>query len=207
MAATNPTDAQASLDRFCTQITDARLRSPAKLLEPSSDEGPQRWPTVSELGAAEPLLALPVSPFPATIELVVAVSNNATVAFRGNRYSVPPGMAGTQMTLRQRLGTQALEIFSPSGILLVTHKLIQSGQGATVRTPEHHDALEKAVLQSFTMASPCERKGNFPPGSSARAEAARLLRDLGPEVRVDLDAYAVLAQSHASNLKEELGDE
>ena len=111
------------------------------------------------------------------------------------------------MTLRQRLGTHALEVFSPSGVLLVTHKLRQAGQGAIIRTPEHHDALEKAVLSSFTTASPCERKGNFPPGTSARAEAARLLRDLGPEVKVDLDAYAVLARSHTSNSGEELINE
>ena len=143
-------------------------------------------------------MAMPVLPFPATIKLAAPVSNNATVAFRGNRYSVPPGMVGTRMTLRQRLGTHALEIFSPSGFLLVTHKLRQAGQGAIVRTVEHHDALEKAVLSSFTTASPCERKGNFPPGTSARAEAARLLRDLGPEVKVDLDAYAVLAQNTVS---------
>ena len=207
MTATNPTDAQSSLDRFCVQITDARLRSPGRLLDPVSGEDAARWPTVAELASAEPLMDLPVLPFPATIELVAPVSNNATVAFRGNRYSVPPGMVGAQMTLRQRLGTHALEVFSPSGVLLVTHKLRQAGQGAIIRTPEHHDALEKAVLSSFTTASPCERKGNFPPGTSARAEAARLLRDLGPEVKVDLDAYAVLARSHTSNSGEELINE
>lgn len=102
MTATNPTDAQASLDRFCVQITDARLRSPSKLLDPDGYEDSQSWPTVAELAVAEPLMALPASPFPVTIELVAPVSNNATVAFRGNRYSVPPGMAETQMTLRQR---------------------------------------------------------------------------------------------------------
>ena len=104
------------------------------------------------------------------------------------------------MTLRQRLGTENLEVFTPSGILLVTHRLAAPGQGRIVRTPEHHDALEKAVLSQFTTASPCERKGNFPPGEEARAAAARLLADLGPDVKVDLEAYADLAQSTVSGV-------
>ena len=198
MTATNQADAQVSLDRFCIKVADARLRSPSKMMDPLGNGSSSPWPSVAELASTEPLMDLPTLPFPATIELVAPVSNNATVAFRGNRYSVPPGMAGMQMTLRQRLGTQSLEIFSPSGVLLVTHDLRQAGQGIVIRTPQHHRALEKAVLASFTIASPCERKGNFPPGEAARAEAARLLRDLGPEVKVDLDAYAVLAQNTVS---------
>ncbi len=33
-----------------------------------------------------------------------------------------------------------------------------------VRTPERQSAIEKTVLSSFAIASPCERKENFPPG-------------------------------------------
>ncbi len=199
MTATNQADAQISLDRFCSTISDARLRSPSKMLDPPDDGSSAPWPSVAELASVEPLIPLPALPFPATIEVTATVSNNATVAFRGNRYSVPPGMAGMQMTLRQRLGTENLEIFSPSGVLLVTHNLRQAGQGVIVRTPEHHSALEKVVLSSFTTASPCERKGNFPPGEAAQAEAARLLRDLGPDVKVDLEAYAALVENAASD--------
>ena len=47
-------------------------------------------------------------------------------------------------------------------------------------------------MSSFTTAAPCDRKGNYPPGPAARAEAARLLGTLGPEVVVDLEAYARL---------------
>jgi hypothetical protein len=46
--------------------------------------------TVAELAGAEPLLALPVVAHPATIEVVRPVAPNATVAFRGNGYSVGP---------------------------------------------------------------------------------------------------------------------
>ena len=204
MGATSLVEAQLSLDRFCVTISDARLRAPGKILDPTGDPGSSRWPSVRELAMAEPLMALPDAPYPATIEIVAVVGDNATVAFRGNRYSVPPGLSGTPMTIRQRLGTQNLEVFTPSGILLVTHCLAAVGQGTIVRTPEHHDALEKAVLSQFTMASPCERKGNFPPGEKARAAAVRLLADLGPDVKVDLDAYAELAQSTVSGLGDDV---
>jgi hypothetical protein len=63
-----------------------------------------------------------------------------------------------------------------------------------VRTPGHRAALEQAVLSAFTTDRPCQRKGNHPPGAAARAEAARLLSGLGPEVTVDLARYAELAE-------------
>jgi hypothetical protein len=50
------------------------------------------------------------------------------------------------------------------------------------------------VLSSFTTEKPCDRKGNHPPGEAARAEAAKLLASLGPEVVVDLTAYARLVE-------------
>ncbi len=76
----------------------------------------------------------------------------------GTRYSVPPGLSGVTMTLRQRLGTTTLDVVSPSGVVLVTHQLAPRGAGAMVRTPAHRDALEKAVLSQFTSARPCDRK-------------------------------------------------
>ena len=46
------------------------------------------------------------------------VDHRATVAFRGNRYSVVPGMQGATVTLRHRLGTKALEIYSRQARLI-----------------------------------------------------------------------------------------
>ena len=80
---------------------------------------------------AEPLMSLPDAPYPATIETVAVVGDNATVAFRGNRYSVPPGLSGTPMTMRQRLGSQNLEVFTP---------LLRDGQ------PDHVDDIENEHL-------------------------------------------------------------
>jgi hypothetical protein len=192
MTATTPSQAQASLDRFCEGIADARLRPPGRLIDPPEDLVRPQWPTVAELAATEPLLALPSSLYPATLELTLPVGDNASVAFRGNRYSVPPGLNGVGLTVRHRLGTGILEVFSPAGTLLVAHRLLPPGRGAMVRTPEHKAALESVVLSSFTTAKPCDRKGNYPPGPGARAEAARLLAGLGPEVVVDLEVYARL---------------
>jgi transposase len=190
MTAANPTEAQASLDRFLSVVGDARLRSPAKIIDPAAAEAGCAWPSVGELADAEPLLALPPVGYPATLEVPLAVADNATVAFRANRYSVPPGLGGVSLTGRHRLGTGVLEVFSPAGVLLVTHRLLPPGTGATVRTPEHAAALESAVLKSFTTARRCDRKGNYPPGEAARAEAAKLLGRLGDDVVVDLAAYA-----------------
>ncbi|MGH9244161.1 MAG: Mu transposase domain-containing protein, partial [Acidimicrobiales bacterium] len=195
LSASTPEEAQVSLDRFCATVGDARLRPPGRYVDPDEldtlGEHP-RWPTVSELADAEPLLALPAAVYPATIEVGRTVADNAAAPFRGNLYSVPPGLGGLEVTLRHRLGTGTVEIHAPSGVLLVSHRLAPAGAGAVVRTPEHARALERAVLSSFTTAPPCDRKANRPPGPAALAEAAKLLGDAGREPTVDLAAVARL---------------
>jgi transposase len=179
MTAATITQAQASLDRFCATVGDARPRPGGT--------------TVGALADAEPLLALPAAPYPATVELTRRVGADATVAFRGNRYSVPPGLVGTELTVRHRLGTATVEVSAPSGMVLVCHRLAVAGAGQLVRTPEHRAALEGVVLGAFTTDRPCQRKGNHPPGPAALAAAARLLGHEGREVTVDLSRYAELA--------------
>jgi transposase len=205
MTATTPQEAQASLDRFCDGIADARLRPPGRLVDPPVDAERPQWPTVAELAVSEPLMALPASPYPATLELTLPVRDRASVAFRGNRYSVPPGLRGVELTARHRLGTGILEVFSPAGTLLVAHRLVPPGMGMVVRTPEHKEALEAVVLSSFTTAKPCDRKGNYPPGATARAEATTLLASLGHDVVVDLEAYARLVVTASTRPGAEAG--
>jgi hypothetical protein len=200
MTATTLEQAQVCLDRFCVTVGDARLRPPGRLVDPPEDAIAPQWPTVGELAEAEPLLALPAGPYPAALELSLTVGDSASVAFRGNRYSVPPGLRGLELTARHRLGTGVLEIFSPAGVLLIAHRLVPPGMGMVVRTPEHKVALETVVLSSFTTEKPCDRKGNHPPGEAARAEAAKLLGSLGPEVVVDLTAYARLVEDGAGEV-------
>ena len=189
LAADSPEAAQVSLDRFWASTGDARLRSPSRIEDPPA-AGRGRWPTVGELAEAEPLLALPAAPFPATVEVTAPVDHTATVAFRGNRYSVPPGLAGVTMTLRHRLGTSALEVVGPAGVVIVTHRLAPAGSGTTVRTPAHREALEKVVLGQFSSARPCDRKANRPPGAASVAERARLMGAVANEPTVDLAALA-----------------
>jgi hypothetical protein len=194
MTATTMAEAQLSMDHFWSTTGDARLRPPGRYLDPeelTATEGRPRWPTVGELADAEELMALPAVPYPATIEVRKVVDDKASVAFRGNRYSVPPGMGGAEVTLRHRLGTGSLEVFAPSGVELVSHRLAQAGAGAMVRTEAHRVALEAVVLSQFTTMRPCDRKGNKPPGAGALAERARLVQGgSDTEPSVDLSAMA-----------------
>jgi hypothetical protein len=184
MTAVTPADAQHSLDRFCATTADARPRRDALGVAT----------TVGALGDTEPLLALPAAAYPATVQVTRLVADNATVAFRGNRYSVPPGLVGVEVTLRHRLGTATVDVVAPSGIVLVCHRLAPAGPGSIVRTREHFAELERTVLSAFTTAPPCDRKGNHPPGPTARAEAARLAGAAdGGEVTVDLGVYERIA--------------
>ena len=177
MSAQTMAEAQASLDRFCVTAGDARPRGSS---------------TVGALADAEPLLPLPPVPYPATVSQTGPVDANATVAFKGARYSVPPGFIGAILTVRHRLGSPTIEIVSPSGTLVAVHRL---GQRGIVRTPDHRSALERAVLGVFTTLPPCERKGNHPPGPVARAAAAAVRSVEDREVVVDLARYAELVET------------
>ncbi len=190
--ATTPTDAQATLDRFLSTTGDARLRPPGRYADPDELTEGQRppWPTVGALADAEVLMALPAVPYPATVEVTKTVDDRASVAFRGNRYSVAPGLGGVEVTLRHRLGTGSVEVYSPAGALLVSHRLAPPGAGSMVRTPGHRAALEAVVLSQFSTARPCDRKANRPPGATALAERARLMGPEGTEPAVDLAAMA-----------------
>jgi len=182
LSAKDPESAQLSLDRFLATTGDARPRRGC---------GGERT-TVGALADAEPLRALPWAPYPATLVVERTVADNATVAFRGNRYSVPPGMTGSVLEVRHRLSTSTLEVHGPSGAIVARHALAPAGSGITQRLPEHRAALETAVLAAFTTARPCDRKANRPPGPEALAEAARLLGSEGREVTIDLAVYGQL---------------
>jgi len=184
MSARTPEEAQRSLDVFCATTGDERERR-----GPNGERS-----TVGALADAEPLLALPGAPFPATTEVARVVAGNASVAFCGNRYSVPPGLAGTTLVVRHRLSSPTIDVVAPSGAILVTHRLAPAGSGALVRSVEHKEALEAAVLSAFTTARPCDKKANRPPGREALAEAARLLGPIGREPVVDLSVYGEIAE-------------
>jgi hypothetical protein len=179
--AATPAEAQASLDRWCLEVADQRRRGGL---------------TVAQRAAAEPLLPLPPVPYPAVLRAERVVSASALVAFEGNRYSVPPALAGRRVLVHARLGEPSLQIVSAGGVLVATHRRLPAGAGQTQRTELHRVALEQAVLAAFTTREPCRRKPNRPPSAEALALAAALTPDalVEPELPT-LDAYAALAST------------
>ena len=180
--------AQADLDRFCARVGDVRTRR--------RDDGGKV--TVAELAAAEPLLAAPTAPYPAVVQVARTVSPQALVRFRGNAYSVPPGMSGRELIVSARLGSGLVEVATGgsggAGVVLARHHRAPDGAGAVVRDPGHVAALEAAVLAGFTDRAACRGKTRRPPSPAARAEAARLRGEpdavAGGGQVLDLAAYA-----------------
>ncbi len=172
-------EAQHSLDRWSLEVADERQR-PAG--------------TVGELGAAEPLRALPAIAYPALITVERKASRSALIAFEGNQYSVAPACAARSMTVHAVVGEGVLRIFSAAGELVATHRRSPAGAGQTIRSSEHANMLEQAVLAAFTTGHACPRKANRPPGQDALAELARLngLATM-PAPVIDLGRYAAFA--------------
>jgi transposase len=180
-------EAQQRLDVFCAAKTDARIRV--------VDETGTKM-TVAELATAERLRPLPLTPFPATLSVTRAVSPQALIAFRGNRYSTPPELVGAQLTVTVRLGSDLLDIATSTGITVARHRRAPDGAGVTIRTDTHITALNNAALAAFTTAPPHRRKQRIPPGPAALA-AAEMLRgtDQHSQTVIDLTAYAAAAQN------------
>jgi transposase len=152
--------------------------------------------TVGALAAAEVLRPKPAEAYPAELVVARVVSAQALVSFRGNRYSVPPGMAGAAMQIRHRLGAATLSIATASGVVLAVHRRAADGAGVLVRDAGHVTALETAVLSAFDASGrACAHKTRRPPSDAAVAEATRLRGGefIGPADRVVIDMAAYTA--------------
>jgi transposase len=174
-------DGQRDLDAWCVRVADRRERPGG---------------TVGQLGAAEPLRALPALAYPAQIAVERKASRSALVPFEGNHYSVPPACAGRTVTVLASVGDPGLRVVSAAGELVAEHRRAPAGAGQTLRTAEHAALLEQAVLAAFTTGHACRRKANVPPGKQALAEFARL-RGLHAESApvISLERYAQLAEA------------
>ena len=178
--------AQASLDRFCVDKMDVRRRV----------IGDERA-TVAVHASRERLVAPPL-PFPATLTVERRVSAQALVAFRGNRYSTPPELAHTSVTVSWRLGTATIDLATGSGIVIARHRLAADGAGVMVRDHVHVTALDVAAMGAFSDAPAHRRKQRIPPGVAALAAAAVLTgtstsKDCAGTV-AELSAYAEAAK-------------
>ena len=140
----SPAEAQASVDRFCVTIADARPRT--DLSEAPGASGTTevdtrvradrlvRRVTVGELADGEPLLALPERPYPAEVLEVRTVAANALVSLWGNRYSVPPGLVGSHVQIRWRLGADTITVHA-HGTVVATHRLAPRARNAPSGSP------------------------------------------------------------------------
>jgi len=174
-------EAQRSLDSWSIDVADARDRPGG---------------TVGQLGAGEPLRALPVAAYPAQIIVERKVSRAALTAFEGNHYSVPPTHAGRTVTVTWRISEPQLRIVGMHGEIVAEHRRVAAGAGQTVRCAEHSALLQTAVLAAFTTKDACRRKPNLPPGDQALQELARL-RGIDPQPTnvISLEDYAKLAEA------------
>ena len=174
----NQQEAQVSLDRFLIDIADKRVRY-----------GPDgQKTTVGLLAKTEKLIDLP-TPYPATIRVERTVQPNATISFRGNSYSVPPGLSGSTLIVEHRLIDKYIQIYSKNATLISKHEMASDGAGMLIRSDEHHKQLERSVLSVFTTKSPCDKKGNFPPSENSRKLAQELTNISDFEPKVDLTIY------------------
>jgi transposase len=184
-------DAQHRLDVFCTTKTDARRRV--------VDEVGTKM-TVGEIARLERLRPLPATAFPASLDVERTVRPQALVSFRGNRYSVPPELAGAAVHVTHRLGTNTIDILTTGRIVIARHRRAPDGAGVTVRTDSHVAALDAAALAAFTTARPHRGKVRVPPGAAAQAAAAVLLGEPTTTTTpvIDLAAYAAAAERRRS---------
>jgi transposase len=171
----DPAEAQRSLDRWCVEVADQRRRGAL---------------TVAQKAAAEPLLPLPALAYPAELRVERVVSSSALVSFEGNRYSVPPTLAGQTVRVRVRVGEPIVQIVSAAGVLVASHRRAPAGAGQLIRAQAHQAALEQAVLAAFTTRPRCARKPNRPPS----AEAVALATAHGAAVDVAIPSLADYAR-------------
>jgi len=179
-------EAQASLDRFCVRVGDARRRVV---------DGERATVAVH---AESERLRVPPAPFPATLTVERKVTAQALVAFRGNRYSTPPELAQATVNVIWRLGSPFADIATPSGIVVARHVLAPAGAGVMVRDHGHVAALDLAAMAAATSAPAHRRKQRIPPGPAARAAAAAITgnntnKNCADGTVVDLSAYAKAA--------------
>lgn len=173
--------AQAGLDRFAATRGDTRMRA-------GGSDGSGGKVSVATLAVAEPLRPAPATPYPLTVTEPRTVSRQALIAYRGNRYSVPPELVGAQVHIARQLDGDTIDVATDTGIVIARHRLAADGVGAQVRDHGHVIALEQAAMTAVAGGRPHRRKERIPPGPAALA-AAEALRNRGnsqhPDPSVD----------------------
>jgi hypothetical protein len=65
--------------------------------------------------------------FPAEFDVARTVTAQALVSFRGNYYSVPPGLGGAVVQVCHRLGADTLRIVTAGGATVAVHQRALDG--------------------------------------------------------------------------------
>ncbi len=121
-------------------------------------------------------MALPAVPYPATIEVHQIVDDKASVAFRGNRYSVAPGLAGSSSRSGTGSARRASRSSRPPGTELVSHRLARAGAGADgAHRPRTGPPSKRWCSASSAPLVRVTARPTSLPGEAALAERARLL--------------------------------
>ena len=157
--------AQVSVDRFARVRGDTRLRATA--------DGRSSVATVAK---TERLAPLPGQAYPVIVTEARTASRQSLVSYRGNRYSVPPELAGAQVTVSHPVGGEFCDIATTSGIVVARHRMAADGLGVMVRDSGHVIALDAAAMATAATGRPHRRKERIPPGLAAKAAAAQLLQ-------------------------------
>jgi hypothetical protein len=158
---------------------------------------------VADLAAAERLRPVPAAPPIAIITVERQATAQALVHYRGNRYSLPPELAGSVVAVTHRVGGTTLAITTGNGVTVAVHPRRPHGAGVTVRTDTHVTALNTAALAAFSSSVPHRSKRRIPPGPDARAAADALRARNNPSAAdgaaaapvIDLTVYARAAES------------
>ena len=157
--------AQASVDRFARVRGDTRLRATA--------DGALLGGHPRQDRAAD---ALPAVPYPVIVTEHRTASRQALVAYRGNRYSVPPELAAAQVVVSHPVGGAVhRHRHHAAGSSSPGTGMAADGLGVIVRDSGHVIALDTAAMATAATGRPHRRKQRIPPGPAAQAAAAQLL--------------------------------
>ena len=180
--------AQVSVDRFARVRGDTRLRATA--------DGRSSVATVAK---TERLAPLPGQAYPVIVTEARTASRQSLVSYRGNRYSVPPELAGAQVTVSHPVGGEFCDIATTSGIVVARHRMAADGLGVMVRDSGHVIALDAAAMATATTGRPHRRKERIPPGDAARAAADALRGAEQPTLSPVIDLAAYERAAHGRN--------
>jgi hypothetical protein len=94
-----------------------------------------------------------------------------------------------------RLGTQTIDIATPSGIVFARHQAAGDGGGVMIRDHHHVTALDHAAMRAFNDLPAHRRKQRIPPGPAARACADVITGHVNTtDVVTDLAVYVEAAK-------------